>query len=174
MSDENARSCCSFPCSLRKPLCPRFSGLSISSICRVDDAGASPDGSPSMTFHTLSSVKLKVYAARLDITRLLRGVEVAASTAHSSVRPWRDWRRLGRSGRLTTRWPCQQSEGSRCLDPLRFCCVGDDRLNRIDELIQSKRLVQHRFRVQAFASRLDDGVPRVITKTSHQNQWDDF
>ena len=40
MSDENARSCCSFVCSLRKPLCPRFSGLSIFSTYRVDNAGA--------------------------------------------------------------------------------------------------------------------------------------
>ena len=40
MSDENAMSCCSFVCSLRKPLCPRFSGLSIFSTYRVDNAGA--------------------------------------------------------------------------------------------------------------------------------------
>ena len=111
---------------------------------------------PRMTFRNIASVKLKVYAARLDIKRLMRGVEVTVSTAHSSVRQLRDWLRFGRPDRLTTSLPCQQSGGSRCLDPLRFCCIGDDRLNRIDELIQSKRLVQHRFRVQAFASRLDD------------------
>ena len=48
-----------------------------------------------MTFRALSTVQLKGYAARLDMKRLMRGVEVTVSTVHSSVRQPGDWKVAG-------------------------------------------------------------------------------